>query len=53
MAKEQNYRIEIRFDFTGTAEQARKAAQAAVAALPRDTPGAEVTAIFNEEWEEI
>ena len=50
-----NYRIEIRFDFTGTEEEARKAAsQAALHLSSRIAFGpAEVSAIFNEDWEEI
>lgn len=51
---EQNYRIEIRFDFTGTEAEAREAARKASLELSRHGNfGAEVTAIFDEEWEEI
>jgi hypothetical protein len=44
----QTFRIEIRFDFTGTTAEAKaKAVEAA------DEVGGEVTAIFDEEFEEV
>jgi hypothetical protein len=44
----QTFRIEIRFDFTGTTAEAQaKAAEVA------DEVGGEVTAIFDEQFEEI
>lgn len=46
--KPQVYRIEIRFDFFGTKEAAEKAAQSAAS-----TVNGEVTAIFDENFEEI
>ena len=48
----QTYRIEIRFDFTGTKEEA-EAAASAVASGERLVESGEVTAIFDEEWDEI
>jgi hypothetical protein len=44
----QTYRIEVRFDFTGTQVEARAAANEAAGKL-----GGEVTAIFDEDFEEI
>lgn len=46
----QTYRIEIRFDKHGTLEEAQAAAQAACAHIDGD---AEVTAIFDENWDEV
>jgi hypothetical protein len=45
---EQTYRIEVRFDFTGTQQQAEIEAQR-VASLC----GGEVTEIWDENWDEI
>jgi hypothetical protein len=44
----QTYRIEIRFDFTGTKVEAQ-----AAALLAADSLSGEVTAIFDEDWEEL
>jgi hypothetical protein len=44
----QTYRIEVRFDFTGTREQARAEARRAAALVD-----GEVTAVFDEDWNEI
>jgi hypothetical protein len=44
----QTYRVEVRFDFTGTQEQAEAAARRAAALV-----GGEVTAIFDEDWNEV
>jgi hypothetical protein len=46
--KKQTYRIELRFDVHGTQAEAERAAQAAASQV-----GGEVTAIFDEEFEEI
>lgn len=43
----QTYRVEIRFDVTGTLEDAQEAASRAAAALD-----GEVTEILDEEWNE-
>lgn len=44
----QTYRIEIRFDLTGTEAEARAAADKAAAEI-----GGEVTAIFDESFDEL
>lgn len=44
----QTYRIEVRFDVTGTQHEAEEAARRAAALLDGD-----VTAIFDEDWDEI
>jgi hypothetical protein len=44
----QTYRIEIRFDLTGTEAEAKAAASKAA-----DDTGGEVTAIFDEQFDEI
>lgn len=47
----QTWRIEIRFDFTGTEAEARRAA--AVTASRTEGTNGEVTAIFDENWNEV
>lgn len=46
--KKQTFRIEVRFDFHGTKEEAEKKAQEAAQSV-----GGEVTAIFDEAWDEV
>jgi hypothetical protein len=46
--KSQTWRVEVRFDVTGTEAEARVAGQAASALLD-----GEVTAIFDEAWNEL
>lgn len=43
-----NWRIEVRFDFTGTKEEAERAAHEAA-----NKVDGEVTAIFDEDWDEV
>lgn len=50
MAETQTYRIEIRFDVHGTLETAEARAQEVASLLG---PSAEVTSIFDENWEEV
>lgn len=47
----QTWRIEIRFDFTGTKAEAAEIAHRAANGVPGD--GGEVTAIFDENWNEV
>jgi hypothetical protein len=47
-AKEQTYRIEVRFDFHGTQAAAERRAMEVSSQV-----GGEVTAIFDEQFEEI
>lgn len=47
---EQTYRIEIRFDFTGTKEAAEAAAQKAANLVGQS---AEVTAIMDENFDDV
>lgn len=47
----QTWRIEVRFDFTGTAAEAEAIASVAASNVPGNN--GEVTAIFDEEWNEI
>ena len=49
----QAYRIEVRFDLVGTEAEARAAAAQACAALAGVGDGVEVTAIFDENWNEL
>lgn len=50
----QTWRIEIRFDFTGTKVDAQQRGQDAALSLMREgAHGAEVTAIFDENWNEV
>lgn len=44
----QTFRIEVRFDHTGTLEEARRVAHAA-----SNAPGGMVSAIFDEDWDEV
>jgi hypothetical protein len=47
--KEEMFRIEIRFDFFGTKEDAEREA----ARIAANLQGGEVTAIFDENFEEV
>lgn len=47
----QTWRIEIRFDFTGTKAEADEIAGRAANGVPGDN--GEVTAIFDENWNEV
>ena len=49
MCKEQTYRLEIRFDFTGTEEEAIKQAYRIAGKLD----GGMVTGIVDEEWNDV
>lgn len=48
MQEVQTYRIEVRFDFTGTEEDARVVAQEAAKKV-----GGEVTAIMDEDLDDV
>lgn len=53
-AEVQTWRIEVRFDFTGTKAQVQQRGQDAALQLMREgAHGAEVTAIFDENWNEV
>lgn len=45
-----NYRVELRVDTQADTDEAARQDAARIASLH---PGGEVTAIFNEEWDEI
>jgi len=51
--EEQTYRIEIRFDFTGTKKQAEIIGSYAIGSLPPQCHNGEITAIFDEDFEEV